>query len=119
MKGQETYENPISPSEFDMEDFQENKVYAALSYLIFFLPFIACPKSIYARYHANQGLLLFMTAILAWLVTALVSFVPVIGWLVSVVLHIGLIAFVIMGICNALTNKKQPLPVIGRFHIFA
>lgn len=117
MKQQHTYENPVSPSEFDQEDFKANKGYAALSYIIFFLPFIACPKSLYARYHANQGLLLLITALLAWVVTAFVSFIPVIGWLISVVLQLALIVLVIIGISNALTNKKVPLPIIGRFHI--
>lgn len=119
MKNHEEYENPISPSEFDIEDFQENKVYAALSYLIFFLPYIACPKSLYARYHANQGLVLLISALCVWVITFLIGWLPVLGWLVSSLLNLTVLILVIVGIYHALTNKKEPLPIIGKFHIIS
>lgn len=94
-------------------DAQQNKVWGVLAYIIFFLPYLVAPKSPFARYHANQGLLLLIFNVAVWLIG---SFLPVIGWFV--VLPIGyLLGFIlfIIGIVNAAQGKLKPLPVIGRF----
>ena len=51
-------------AEFEKADIESNKVYALLSYIgiLFLVPIIAAPKSKFARYHANQGLTLFICA---------------------------------------------------------
>lgn len=51
-----TQENTYTP-----EDIEKNKTMAGLAYLLFFLPLIACPESRYAKFHANQALLLLIT----------------------------------------------------------
>ena len=47
-------------AEFDKADISANKVYAILAYIGFLVlvPLIAVPKSKFARFHANQGLVL-------------------------------------------------------------
>ena len=52
-------------SEFDQEDINQNKVMAVLAYIgiLVLVPLLAAPNSKYARYHSNQGLMLFIAEI--------------------------------------------------------
>ena len=63
---------------FDKEDVEKNKVMAGLAYIIFFLPLIACPDSAFGRFHANQGLLLFIFGVVG---SFLLGLIPIIGWI--------------------------------------
>ena len=84
-----------------------NKALAALSYLsvLFALPYIFTPNDQYAKFHAKQGLKLFVFGILADMLAALIGF----GWVVTL-LRLYLIY---KGMSNALSGKMEPLPWIG------
>ena len=86
---------------------QGNKALAALSYLsfLFVLPSIFAPQDEYARFHARQGLKLFVFGIVADLVTSFIG----LGWL-AVLARLYLIY---KGMSNALNGRKEPLPWIG------
>ena len=46
------------------KDIEDNKVIAALAYIIFFLPLIVAKDSEFGKFHANQGLIYFYLALL-------------------------------------------------------
>ncbi|WP_404452235.1 hypothetical protein LG329_18035 [Virgibacillus necropolis] len=96
-------------------DIKENKGMAILAYIIFFIPLLAAKDSKFAMYHANQGLLLF----LSWLVVSIVgTIIPVIGWLLILPLgSLFLIVLLILGIINAANGTKKPLPIIGKYKL--
>ena len=48
---------------FTLEDIEKNKTMAGLAYLLFFLPLIVCPESQFAKFHANQALILVIVSI--------------------------------------------------------
>jgi uncharacterized membrane protein len=52
-------------SDFEPEDIEENYKACALAYTgyLFFLPLLTSPKSKFARFHANQGLLVLLTTV--------------------------------------------------------
>ena len=93
------------------EDFEKNRIYAMLAYLIFFLPLIACPSSRFGRYHANQGLLVLLLGIVLYLV----QWIPFIGGIIFFTGGVCLFVLMLMGIGNAAQGKMVPLPVIGGF----
>lgn len=97
------------------EDVEKNKIMAGLSYLLFFLPLIACPESKYARFHANQSLLLLLLALAG---NVILGVIPVIGWMLLPVFGIGVLALGIMGLVNGFGGKAKRLPLIGHFDIF-
>ena len=118
-------------SSFDPTDIQNNKVMAVLSYIGIFvlIPIFAAKNSPYARYHANQGLVLFIVEVI-WgifcsilnLCLGLLRIFGLLFWIVSAVvnailgiLSLVFLALVIYGIVNAATGKAKPLPVLGRF----
>lgn len=87
---------------------------AILAYFIFFLPLILAPKSSFAKYHANQSLVL----LIAWIaVMVFVAIVPVIGWILSPLAGIFILVLWIMGIINAAQGAQKPLPLIGTITI--
>lgn len=107
----------------DAADVEKNKVMGILAYLgiLWLVPLLAAKDSPFARYHCNQGLVLFLGAIAAWIATIVLDlvlvFIPFLGWFLMVVLHIGLIlgvlALAIIGIINAANGACKPLPLIG------
>ena len=128
---------PGAPQQADIRDAQDNKVMAVLAYLLFFVPLLtgAHKTSRFARYHTNQGtvLFLFMLAwgIVYWILTAILAavlFNPYTllsgGWgaygivpLILGFLWIIPAVFAVVGIINAATGKMKPLPLIGRFNL--
>ena len=106
---------------FAAEDIEKNKVVAALSYILFFLPLIICPNSHFGRYHANQGLLLLIASVAGAIILSILSailalistYLLFISTLLYIVYYIGLTVLVIMGIVNAINGKAKPLPLIG------
>lgn len=117
-------------SEFDPADIEKNRVFGGLSYLwiLFILPLFACPNSRFARFHANQGLLLFIIEAVINLIFAavikLVKIVPILGAVAAGVLGliqgiIGILLLVLAIYClvRAFDGKADEIPVIGSIRI--
>lgn len=94
----------------DPQDVAQNKTVAGLAYFIFFLPLLVCPTSAFGRYHANQGLILFLFGVAG---SILAIFMPFIQWAIVPVLF----AFAVLGFVNASNGRLQPLPIIGSLRL--
>ncbi|MDR2933383.1 MAG: hypothetical protein LBV27_09800 [Oscillospiraceae bacterium] len=99
---------------FETDDIQKNKNMAAIAYLIFFIPLIACPNSAYGRFHANQGLLLFITGVVG---NAILRMIPIVKWFMPTLFSLCIIALGLYGLINTINGKAFRLPVIGGFTI--
>lgn len=132
--------------DFACNDKHENRAVAAVSYVgpMFFLPLVATPDSKFARFHANQGVALFMLSLaysvvykaLLWFFSeilidaALTKFsfsyfgygaATTVYGIISLLLTlvwVAVIALFIIGIVNALKGKAAELPVIGKIRFF-
>lgn len=109
-------------SEFDQGDINQNKVMAVLAYIgiLVLVPLLAAPNSKYARYHANQGLLLFIAEICLGVVMGIFSWIPVVNIIIFVLgslVSLLLFVFAIIGIINACQGKAKGLPIFGKFKI--
>ncbi len=124
-------------SEFDEKDINDNKGISILSYFgpLVFIPMLAKKDSKYARFHANQGLTLFIvyvgyTVLQNILLAILRAIFPwkwdygylggrgfifdALSTILSLIwIPIGIIA--IIGIINAASGKAKELPLIGKF----
>jgi uncharacterized membrane protein len=92
---------------------EEGKALAALAYfwILFLIPLLAKRDSDFAVFHGKQGLVLFIYSI----IISAIGYIPVIGWVISWVGGIfGFVLFII-GLINALSGKREPLPVIGKY----
>ncbi|MHB1454765.1 MAG: DUF4870 domain-containing protein [Saccharofermentanales bacterium] len=111
---------------YDKADIEQNKVMAILSYIgiLVLVPIFAAPQSKFARYHANQGLVLAICEILFSIVYSILStIILAISWRLAFIMTIiGLLWFVflvlaVLGIVNASNGKAKELPVIGKYKI--
>jgi len=103
--------DPVFDPVADDANVGNNKLFAIIGYILFFVPLLAARESKFAMYHANQALTLFLCAVAINIVG---SIIPFLGWFI--ITPIGnLIVFIlaIVGIVNAANAKTKPLPVIG------
>ncbi|HWR22362.1 MAG TPA: hypothetical protein VN366_02700 [Feifaniaceae bacterium] len=96
------------------EDIEKNKTMAGLSYLLFFLPLVACPESGYARFHANQALILLLLGIVG---NVVLGVIPAVSWILLPIFGIGVLILGIMGLINGFGGKVKRLPLIGKLTI--
>ncbi len=100
---------------FSYSDINETKLVSASAYFIFFLPLIFSQTSPFARFHANQGLLLFISFLIVGIINWMIGWIPLLGWLVVTLLRIALIICLAVGVVNTAEGKAKRLPLIGRF----
>ena len=104
--------------EVSVEDAEKNKVYGILAYVgpFWLLQMLFAQESPYAKYHANQGLVLFLTEIAVSIITfagLLIPFIGIIFYLIHVAFYLVFLVLMVIGIINAAAGKCVPLPVIG------
>jgi uncharacterized membrane protein len=96
------------------QDVKNNKVYAVLAYIIFFIPLLAAKDSKFAMYHANQGFLLFLLYVSLQIVLRVI---PFISWFLLPFAGLFCLVLVILGIINAANGQTKPLPLIGHISL--
>lgn len=114
-------------AEFDPADISANKVFAVLSYIgiLVLVPLIGAPNSKFARFHANQGLVLLICELACQVLLKVLSWVlfgPARILYFAVCFAIGVLNLVflvlaILGIINAAQGKAKDLPIIGQIHL--
>lgn len=101
----------------DPADVEKNKTMAILSYFIFFLPLLTDSKdSEFAKFHANQSLVLLIFAFVGNFVAGALT-VVLIGFLLLPVVGIMTMVFWILGLINASNGEMKRLPLIGGIDI--
>lgn len=126
VKVQQQFNTSDTTSQYDPRDIDQNKLMAILAYLgiLVIIPILAAKESKFARFHSNQGLVLFIASILFYIVYSILSSIIIaiswkLGFLVSIIGLVGIVFFVLMiiGIVNAAGGKAKELPIIGKFRI--
>ncbi len=112
----------------EKKDAADNKLMAVLAYLgiLVLIPIFCAPKSAFARYHANQGLILWICSAVYFTATDVLStvvglFSPTTVYMTLTVafalLSLVFVVFAIAGIVNACNGEKKELPLIGKYKI--
>lgn len=104
---------PDTTALYDSADIEKNKLMAALAYVLFLIPLLAAKDSPFAKYHTNQGLILFIAGIIC----SMLLIIPIIGWILAPIISIAITVLAVMGIINALGGKTKDLPIIGKYRI--
>ncbi len=109
-------------SAYSPDDIRKNKVVAVLCYLftLYLIHNYAVKDSPYAKFHANQGLVLcifeFGYNVAIIIIYIIVDFSVV--WMSLFLVDILFSVLLIMGIVNAATGKAKKLPLIGRITLY-
>ncbi len=107
---------PAAAPAIDPSDISANKVMAILAYIgiLVLIPLFAAKESKFARFHTNQGLILFICNIVIYFIS-LIPGLKAICWILSV----AALVFAIIGIIGAAKGETKELPLIGKYRIIA
>lgn len=95
---------------------EKNTGMAVVAYILFFVPLLTDAKDDpFVKFHVKQGLVLLLAAVINWVASFILIWIPVIGWLLMGAISIGLLVLWIMGILNAVQGEKKELPLIGSY----
>ena len=105
-------------AEFDKADIKENKVMGIFAYIswLVLVPMFAAKDSKWARFHANNGIILAAAELAVWILFGLLGMIPYVGWFfwaLNIISTLGLLALAVIGIINAASGKAKNLPLIG------
>ncbi len=101
----------------------------ALSYtgILFFLPLVANDNQQEGKFHANQGLIALILAVVLHVIGRVLGVfagIPLLGVLIGIVGTIfGIaawavqVAILIFGIVNSINGRMNPIPVIGKINL--
>lgn len=100
----------------------KEKVFSVLAYfgILVLIPTLASSHP-FTRFHANQGLVLWIagmiSAVVVGIISAVLGFIPFIGPILGVIIGgaVSIVLFVlaIIGIVHAVNEETKPLPIIG------
>ena len=105
---------------FDKKDIQENKAMACLCYIIAPVPYFTETKSKWVRYHAIQGMNLFIITVLLCLSVSIICSVLIFNFsilkaILKAALYAFMIIYAIIGIINVCNEEAKELPIINKF----
>ncbi len=106
---------------------QNNRGVSILAYLgiLVLIPLFAAPGSRFARFHTNQGLVLFVAALIWGAFRTVVKWIfssvwwPVssaVSWALNI-LTLIFVVYIVLGIIHAARGEAKRLPFIGRIRI--
>ena len=112
---------PAAAPVAEKSDVDANKALAIVGYIfpiLFFLPLVmeSAKNSPFAKFHANQQLMLLITAFAVQVIGGITIFILV-GLLILPVGWIFCLVCAIMGVINAANGQMKKLPLIGGFTI--
>lgn len=106
-------------AQFDPKDIEQNKGMGILAYLgiLVLIPIFGAKDSPFARFHANQGLVLCIAAIVYGVAySILTTIILAISWrlyiLVSLIGLVGIVFLIlaVIGIINAINGRQKNCP---------
>lgn len=113
-------EEQAQASQLDPQDVEKNKPLAIIGYIfpiIFFIPLLTEAKdSPFAKFHANQQLILLLFAFIGFTASSILTIV-FIGLILFPIIMIAALVFMVMGIINAANGEIKRLPIVGGFDI--
>ena len=73
-------------------------------------------KSKLAAFHIRQSLGLMIVAVCLYVVMFIFLFIPVLGWIISILIYISLIGVFVLwviGLVAAINGQEKPVPILG------
>lgn len=100
-----------------MED-SNDKVFGILSYIgILVLIPLMVGKSQFSKFHANQGLILFIVEVVVLGIGMLIPGIRIVFAIIGGVFELACLLMAILGIVNAVNGETKELPIIGSIRL--
>lgn len=127
MSQQQDYnQNNTNQMIYTQQEVNDGKAFAILAYLgiLVLIPIFAAKDNKFARYHANQGLILFIGEVIFVIIYQIIAFIVFstfwgLYWILTIIGLLGLVflVFSILGIVNAAGGNAKELPIVGGIRI--
>lgn len=122
-KQNDTKDTTADYKKIEIENFKMFCIFSYLFWLVL-IPIFCAKESKYARYHANQGLILticetivLVLKIILNAIFAKVGFLLVLFDIIFYIVGAIFLVFMLLGIMNSINGKAKELPIIGKFKI--
>lgn len=113
MSNSPQYPPPTQPAQSGLSDNAAGALaYVTIIPAIVFLIVEPYNRNSYVRFHSWQSIFL---GIAAFAVDTVLSFIPIIGWILIPFVMIGFLVVWIIAIMKALKGARFKLPIIGKF----
>lgn len=89
-------------------DKKATGIVAYITWIGLLIAFLAGDKE-GAKFHLNQSLVIWI----GYVVAGVIAYIPLIGWLVSLVLDVFLLVCTIIGIVGAVQDQEKEVPLLG------
>ena len=86
---------------------------AGCFWILFFVPLVAAKDSGFAKFYANQGLILFITGIILSVAGGILSHVPFVGFILQLLVGLVSLGMFVFLLVNAANGKAKELPIVG------
>ena len=98
--------------ELTLKEKEDGKLMAILSYVgvLSLVPYLAEKDNKWVRYHAIQGVNLFIIEVIFYIIRV----IPILGWIVGWLGSIVTLVISIIGIVNACNGETKELPIVGK-----
>lgn len=97
---------------FSAKEKEDGKLMAILSYVgvLSLVPYLAEKDNKWVRYHAIQGVNLFIIEVILYIIRV----IPILGWIVGWLGSIVTLVISIIGIVNVCNGETKELPIVGK-----
>ena len=97
---------------FSEKEKEDGKLMAILSYVgvLSLVPYLAEKDNKWVRYHAIQGVNLFIIEVILYIIRV----IPILGWIIGWLGSIVTLVISIIGIVNACNGEAKELPIVGK-----
>lgn len=125
-EGKKYFKREDKSGQFTNKDKEKNRGVSVLAYipLLFLVPMLTAQDSPYARFHANQGMVLSICGFALWVVGRIFGFlslIPVLGTILKVIflaLELMIFAGFVYGLLTCSKGKAMKIPLLGDVIIF-
>lgn len=93
-------------------DKKATGIVAYITWIGLLIAFLAGDKE-GAKFHLNQSLVIWI----GYVVAGVIAYIPLIGWLISMILYVFLFVCTIIGIVGAVQGQEKQVPLLGGIKI--
>jgi len=86
-----------------------------LSIIGFIVALLAKRDDKYVMFYAKQTLILFIAAVIVGIANMWLAWIPILGWITSFALSMGIFVLWIIALINSLSGKQKEIPLIGHY----
>ena len=103
----------------EMSEEDETRLFAFLAAFLsivgFLIAFFAKRDNEYVMFYAKQSLIVFIVAVIAAIINAVLAWIPIVGTIIMVVLNVFVAVLWVFSWVYAISGKEKEVPIFGEY----